>query len=197
MRPIHLNLAARPYRDYRMVWVVAGAMLAVTGLLLFANVRAGYHYLVSTRDTRAEIETLEAETRREIAMRRTTEEKIRRVDLKTLSAESRYVNAQLAERAFSWSLLLDRLERVVPNGVRLTTLNPSIDDKGVTRLSLSCIAKDGDGLVDILNRMMASPYFRNPFPLAEQTREDGSRQFTLEVVYMAEGLPAQPQEVKR
>lgn len=183
MKPIHLNLAARPWRDNRLVWVLVALMLAVTGLLLFANVRAGYHYLISTRETRQTIERLEAERRREETTRQAIAQQIARVDMARLSVASRYVNSQLAERAFSWSGLLDRLERVVPSGVRLTTLDPNVDKNGRIVLAMSCVAKNSDGMVDMLNRMIRDPHFDRPFPSSEQTREDGTREFTIQADY--------------
>jgi Tfp pilus assembly protein PilN len=163
--------------------VLVALMLGVTGVLLFANVRAGYHYLVSTRETRQTIEKLEAERRREETTRDAIGQQIARVDMERLGIASRYVNAQLAERAFSWSGLLDRLERVVPNGVRLTTLNPAVDKNGNIVLSMSCVAKNGDGMVDMLNRMIRDPHFDHPFPSSERTREDGMREFTIQADY--------------
>lgn len=188
MKPIHLNLAARPWRDNRLVLALVALILAVTGLLLFANVRAGYHYLVSTRETRETIETLEAEQRREETTRQSIAQQIARVDTKRLSLASRYVNAQLAERAFSWSGLLDRLERVVPSGVRLVTLNPAVEKGGKITLQLSCIAKNADGMVEMLNRMIRDPHFDRPFPSSERTREDGTRDFSIQVDYNPAGV---------
>src|SRR6185436_1394311 len=45
--------------------------------------------------------------RKEIA-----EQKLQALDLAGLDAQTRFVNAKLAERAFSWSTLLDELESV-------------------------------------------------------------------------------------
>lgn len=188
MKPIHLNLAARPWRDNRLVWALVALMLAVTGLLLFANVRAGYHYLISTRETRQTIERLEAERRREETTRDAIGQQIARVDMERLSVASRYINAQLAERAVSWSGLLDRLERVVPNGVRLTTLDPAVDKGGNITLSMSCVAKNSDGMVEMLNRMILDPHFDRSFPSSERTREDGSHEFTIQADYNPAGV---------
>jgi hypothetical protein len=38
-------------------------------------------------------------------------------------------------------------------------------------------------MVDMLNRMIRDPHFDRPFPSSEQTREDGTREFTIQADY--------------
>ena len=42
MKPLHLNLASRPYRDYRPVYATVVVMSLVTAFLMLYPVETGY-----------------------------------------------------------------------------------------------------------------------------------------------------------
>ena len=67
MKPIHLNLAARPYRDYRPLYAVVVAASLLIAFLMLNNIDTYYRYVRETRTTRQEIETLERQIRAERA----------------------------------------------------------------------------------------------------------------------------------
>ncbi|MGA7614198.1 MAG: PilN domain-containing protein [Thermoanaerobaculia bacterium] len=183
MKVIHLNLASRPYRDYRPVWAVVAVTGVLCAVLLVYNVQTAYRYLSNTEDTRARIGELQAQTAREQRLARTVAAKTEKFDLRELSEQSHFINGEIEERAFSWSALLDDLESVLPGDVHLTSLNPTIDPKGGVHLNLTCVAKSSDGMAELLRGLFASPRFENPFPQAEQTRPDGFN-FTMVVDYL-------------
>lgn len=182
MRTIHINIASRPYRDYRPVWAVAMAMAVISTILLVYNVRTAYQYLVETKETRAEIAAVTAETLREQRRASQLEASLRRFDIRKLTEETSYVNGHLRERAFSWSELLDDLESVVPRDVRLMSLSPTIDKNGI-RLSMTASSRRSDGMVQMLYNLMQNPHFNRPFPNVEEKHDDGTFRFSLEVDY--------------
>jgi Tfp pilus assembly protein PilN len=187
LKTIHLNLAARPYRDYTAVYAVA-ALLAVTSLVLMIyNVETVSRYLVSTRHTRATIAATEADIAREQQAADAVRQSLNQVDTATLNEEARYINAQLAERAFSWSALLDQLERVFPQDVRLTQLSPSVDKNRKATLQMSCVSKSPDGMVRLINRLVADPHFRRPFPRTESISND-EYQFIITADYIPDAV---------
>ena len=184
MKTIHLNLAAKPYRDYRPVYLTVAAMVLVTLILLGYNVITGYEYLIETEQTRAEIASLEKETAEERALAKTLDERIDQIDLRALDRRSRFINAQIKERAFSFSTLLDDMERTLPDDVRLLDLNPTFDDEGMIHLTLSCEARKRDGMTDLLNRFYSDPSFEDAFPRSERSEEGGIFKFSVEVKYL-------------
>lgn len=182
MRTLHINIASRPYRDYRPVWAVALAMAVVSAILLMYNVRTAWQYLVETKETRAQIAAENGETQREQRRSVELEASLRRFDIKKLTEETSYVNGHLRERAFSWSELLDDLEAVVPRDVRLLSLNPAIDKTRI-RLSMTARSRKGDGMVQMLNNLLQNPHFDRPFPNVEEKNDDGTFRFSLDVDY--------------
>jgi hypothetical protein len=60
VKPIHLNLASRPYRDYLPVNLLAAAMFVLMLLLAWFNIDTAIRYRVETKTTRAKIAQLAA-----------------------------------------------------------------------------------------------------------------------------------------
>lgn len=189
MKPIHLNLAARPYRDYRPVYAVVVALSLLSAFLMLNNIETYYRYIHETKATRAKIAQVEEQARTEKAKEDTARQRVKGLDLAQLDQQTRFINAKLAERAFSWSRLLDELESVLADDVRLISVTPQFTVNGPIPLSMNFEAKSGDGMITTINRMNADPQFKDAFPSNETANDDGTYTFVLSVDY----LPAVPQ----
>jgi Tfp pilus assembly protein PilN len=183
VKPIHLNLASRPFRDYRPVYAAVVVMALLTAILALNNVDTLLKYRTETKTTRGDITLLEQQTASEQHKADALTQRLRGVDLKLLSAQTEFANAQLAERAFSWSELLDRLERVLPDDVRLQSVSPTFDKDGLVHLAMMCVAKSGTGLSSTINRFNGDPHFANAFPTSEAIDQSGEHRITLGVDY--------------
>ncbi|HYO79624.1 MAG TPA: hypothetical protein VE010_24375 [Thermoanaerobaculia bacterium] len=187
MKPIHLNLAARPYRDYRPVYAAVVAMSLLTAFLMLNNVDTYFRYIHETQSTRAKIARVQAEAERERKNVAAAEQRLASIDLQQLDARTKFINAKLAERAFSWSALLDQLETILAKDVRLVSVSPSFTPDGPINLALSFEAKTGEGMIETINRMNADPRFRSPFPSNETAGDTGYR-FSLTAQYLPDNL---------
>jgi Tfp pilus assembly protein PilN len=167
VKPIHLNLASRPYEDKRLFITAVVGISIVIAALLFVNIDTYLRYRVSTETTRAKIQQLENEAQRERDRTESVKAQLAKIDTVALSKQTAFINAQLSQRAFSWSELLDRLEAVMADDVRLTSISPSFRPDGTVGLGLQLEAKTTDGLVNMLNRFNKDPQFTNPFPANE------------------------------
>jgi hypothetical protein len=173
VKPLHLNLASRPYRDYRPLYAVVVVTSLLIAFMLLNNIETGYRYVHETRATREKIDQIDRQI--EIENRRTEEanQRLRGVNVKLLADQAQFVNARLAERAFSWSELLDRLERVLPDDVRIESVSPSFSKDGLVHLTLVAIAKTGNGMTGTLDRLNGDPRFANAFPTSEEHTNAG------------------------
>ncbi|HEX8252398.1 MAG TPA: hypothetical protein VF846_04545, partial [Thermoanaerobaculia bacterium] len=148
MKPIHLNLAARPYRDYRPVYAAVVAMSLLTAFLMLNNVDTYFRYIHETQSTRAKIARVQADAEKERKNVAAAEQRLASINLEQLDARTKFINAKLAERAFSWSALLDQLETILAKDVRLVSVSPSFTEQGPINLSLSFEAKTGEGMIE-------------------------------------------------
>jgi Tfp pilus assembly protein PilN len=182
VKAFHLNLASKPYRNERPFIAVVVVSSLLIAFLTLMNFDSWYRYRNETQTTRSKIATLEKQAEQERARTDAVNQKIKGVDVRLLAKQTQFANAQLAQRAFSWSELLDNLERVLPDYVRLETITPSFEPSGLVHLTLQCVARDGDGLVNTLNRFNRSQHFTNPFPTNEDHTDQGYR-FNIGVDY--------------
>jgi type IV pilus assembly protein PilN len=183
VKPLHLNLASRPYRDYRPVYAAVVVMSLIAAFLMLNNVETYYRYTRETRTTRAKIAALEAQTQQERQREESAQQRIKGLDLGRLAAQTKFVNAKLSERAFSWSTLLDELESVLADDVRLASISPRFAPDGTIDLSLEFLSKSADGMIRTINKMHADPQFRNPFP-SRQAMIEGGYAFSMTVQYV-------------
>lgn len=183
MKPIHLNLASRPYRDYRPVYAVVVVLSLLTAFLMETNIETYYRYIHETKSTRAKIAELEVQTRREHEREESARERLKGLDLGRLGAQTKFINAKLAERAFSWSRLLDALESVLTDDVRLISVAPAFGPEGRIDLGLEFQSKSQDGMITTINRMNADPRFAEPFPNMQTQMEGGLYTFRIAVQY--------------
>jgi hypothetical protein len=182
LKPIHLNLAARPYRDYRPIYAVVVITSILIAFLALNNLDTYVRYVHDTRTTRNEIASIQTQIQQERRRADNATRTIGTMDLISLSKETKFVNTQLAERAFSWSELLDRLESVLPGNVRITSVTPQFADNGLVHLSLALEGKGTDSLLNTINRFQRDTHFSNPFPTNQETAPSGVR-FGLGVDY--------------
>lgn len=187
MKPIHLNLASRPYRDYRPVYAAVVVMSLLAAFLMLQNIDTYYRYIHETRATRAKIAQLEEQTRREAELQRGAQQRLAALDLRLLDDQTRFINAKLAERAFSWSVLLDELETILPKNVRILSIAPKFSPDGAIDLMMTFEAKTATGLIDTLNNLNSDPQFVNAFPGSETHSEKGHYSFNITTGYRPAG----------
>lgn len=177
------NLARRPFVDARPANVAVVVLLLAAVAFSVTSVRTVYAYLDGSRRSREEVASLRAEIERLEASRRDAEQKLAKFDLEGMRAGAEEANALARLRAFSWSRFLTRLERTLPNDFRVVAVSlarPSATEAGdgpgagASRLSLTLVTPDRDGMPRLLKAFYASPWFEEPTPLAEAGGEKGT-----------------------
>lgn len=183
MKTLHLNLAAKPFRDYRPVYAVVVITSLAIAFLMLNNVTTYYRYVIDTKSTRDKIAQLTADAEQEKRRAAAADAQLHNVDLTSLDAETKFINAQLAERAFSWSELLDRLERVMPDDARIKNIIPQFAKGGLVHLEVTFDGKAPDTYLHTLNALIADPHFSNPFPHNVTAVDPATYSFSIGVEY--------------
>lgn len=178
MKPLHLNLASRPYRDYRPVYAVVVLTSLLIAFLTLNNFDTWFRYKKDTQSTRSKIESIDAEAEKERKRADAVTAQLRGLDLVRLNTQTHFINTKLAQRTFSWSELLDRLEHVVGDDVRLVSITPQFAETGDVKLLLRFEAKNPNGMIETIDKMNADPQFANPFP-SSQVADNGIYLFGL------------------
>ena len=175
----------RPVRRVAALLAFAAAGLTAWNVFTWLAAGAGAH------EKTAELERLQSETTAARARIATLEHDLAGADLEAENRRAAYLNARIAERVFSWNLLLDRLIETMPPGVRLRQLSPEAARRGAAAapepetvaLGISGEAENEEELLEFIDRLFANPRFGRPDLAREATRDGGLVQFELAVAY--------------
>lgn len=194
------NLARAPFVNERPV-----RRLAITLWVLFATV--GGLGVWQSRASRLQASTqladlvrLNSETVVARERAATLERELRGADLPAQNERTEFLNRRLAERAFSWSSLLETLSQVMPRGVRLVRLSPegfaSERQRGGAKpppastahvgLRITGEAEETEALLEFVDRLFQHPAFDRPNLSRESEKKDLKIQFELTVAYLPE-----------
>ena len=191
-----VNLSSRPFRNRRLFWLVI--------LLLF--VVPAYFGLGAVGDLarrQAELDALDAEIQ---GLQRgvRTPDKSASGNVTISADRNRQLLAAselIARRSFSWSQLLDDIERNLPAGVRVlrvavAQIQPNerdaagVEIESAATLNMSVIGKGGAEVTAMINKFHESRRFK-VFPVSQKTVEGTEEiEFDLKVEYLTR--PAAP-----
>jgi Tfp pilus assembly protein PilN len=176
------NLATRPFYNVRAVQVLLGALAVVVLAFTLFNVielvrlRGSESTLGSTAaGSEAQAQKLRADAQR-IRMQ------INQKELEAVSAAAREANAIIDRRAFSWTQLLEQLEATLPADVRITTVQPRLDD-GIFRVAMAAEARRPEDVADFIDALEKTGAFRDVVPLREEVSDQGLVSTALDTVY--------------
>lgn len=123
-----VNLARRPFENTRPVVRTAAILWLVGGGLLVLNLWLYWSHYTGFSETRNELATVRAQiTARESELDR-LEKEVQGLDLGQQNQRVAFLNYLIAKRIFPWSRLFERLERVLPDNVRLNSVVPEVEE---------------------------------------------------------------------
>jgi type IV pilus assembly protein PilN len=121
---VRLNLATRALETHRRFLAGAGLTAVFAGL---AFLGLGWH-VYSARKVDAEQRARTERTRQELArleaQRKDLERYFSQKDIANLHDRAAFINTILDARSFNWTLMFMDLERILPGGVRVISIEP-------------------------------------------------------------------------
>lgn len=185
---IAVNLASRPYEDegqfYRQ-WGTALALAALfTAVMVFISVRRYQNAQLeweSARQTQGKVDELKKES----AM---AQQVLARPENRGTRDESQFLNSAILRKSFSWTKLMEDMEKVMPAGLRVTSIAPVMDQRNRFTLKIEVEGENRDTAVELLRNMEKSPHFRSP-QLAVETHTKLGEQTGVRSDIVASYLP--------
>lgn len=180
---LRVNLATRPFYNVRVVQVMLGLAVAlVIGLTAFnvtQIVRLGASQ--STLGARASQATLEA--RRLLADADRIRKQIDPQELQVVANAAREANAIIDQRAFSWTELFAQFEATLPPDVRITAVQPRIEENNFV-IGVGVEARRAEDLDAFVEALETGGSFHNVLAVKEQTGESGLIEAIVEANYV-------------
>ena len=183
------NFASRPFRDNRPVYVATAALFTLGAVVLVLNLRLVGEYRGGVAATRGAIAALEKRGRLADEKANAAKAALSSYRLSALADESRGLARIAAERRFSWTTLLTRLERTLPGQIGVTRLQPQFSATGEVVLDMELIARGREAIVPTIVALSKDPAFQEIELRSETTGEPGAVDpfvFQLQTKYFAE-----------
>jgi hypothetical protein len=189
---LRTNLSTRPFYNARAVQTA----LAVLALLVLAvtlyNVVQIVRLTLQQRSLSASAVQAERDAERLRAEAVGIRARIDPKELNVVAGQAREANAIIDQRTFSWTALFETFEDTLPADVRITSVQPRLEQNGTFYVGMIVEARraeDVDAFVEALERSGA---FRDVLPSEEQPNEEGMLEAVLDGIYVAPAQASAP-----
>jgi hypothetical protein len=139
-----------------MRWGTALAVAGVFTLVLLAWTTAGWF---NARRDHARIAEFQAQIDQRNRTRQQAEAFMNRPENRVIRDESRLINGLIERKAFSWTRVLENLERVMPPRVHLVSMHPQLAEDNQLALKMTVAGDSRDRAIALAQRMEETKRF--------------------------------------
>jgi len=189
---LDINLASRPYEDARQFWTRWGTALgaaALFTLVLLSLTITGWFNARRDHQTMARIRAQIADR----DQRRAHAEQILNLPAnRSTRDESQVLNELIERKAFSWTLVLENLEKVMPARLHLVSINPELDEDNQLALKMEVAGDSADRAIELARRMEDSRRFAQTTIVSQsstQSTTGDTVRVDIAALYIPETLP--------
>jgi type IV pilus assembly protein PilN len=188
---LDINLSSQPYEDARRFWMRWGTAVGALGLLtlvLFVLDATGYVGAHRDRIVMAQKRALIADRDK---VRLNAEQYLNKPENRTTRDESQYLNQLIERKAFSWTRVLENLEKVMPPRVHVVSISPQLNDDNELVLKMVIAGDSRERAIELEKRMEESRTFtqtHTPHEANIQSQTGDTYQAEISAIYIPEPL---------
>jgi type IV pilus assembly protein PilN len=189
---LDINLASQPYEDARQFWMRWGTALAAVAILTLALLTITVSGWFAARRDHTRMAELKASIAQRDLKRQQAEQFLNRPENRSTRDQSQFLNELIERKSFSWTRVLEDLEKVMPARVHLVSIQPEVDEDNQLRLKLSVAGDSRDRGLELARRMEDSRRFAQTRIVTESFRASNSGdpfQFNIVATYVPETMP--------
>jgi len=187
---LDINLASQPYEDARQFWMRWGTAVGAVALLTLILLTLDITGWVNARQDRAAIAEKKAMIADRDQLRAAAERTLNLPENRTTRDESQFLNQLIERKAFSWTQVLESLEKVMPPRVHLISISPELDEENQLGLKMAVGGDSRDRALELARRMEESHRFAQTQVTSEnfqQNNNNGDNElFDMEAIYIPE-----------
>ena len=180
---LRTNLSTRPFYNTRIVRVALIAVaLVAAGLTVFNAVELWR----LQRANREFSETVRRNDEAASALRTNAlavQQSLDRSRLARIDAAAREANALIDRRAFSWTELLNQFQATLPPSVRITSVQPQVDENGQLLVAITLRSRQQEDLDSFIEALEKTGVFRDVLSRSDSSMDDGSLLSVLQAFY--------------
>jgi Tfp pilus assembly protein PilN len=157
----HLNLSNNPFPHYRTANVLLSGVVVLTLVFSVWQLVSLRGYVDDVRKLAATKQELRVEWESLGDQIEDIDARLRRPEALAEIDEVLFLNTVIARQRFSWTLLLNDIERVIPQAVYLVALEPETGDSGEVLVRLEARGQTIDGLSEFIRDLEGADTFRD------------------------------------
>ena len=171
---ISINLATRPFVELRPLFARLRMAMAALAVLAVGLGIGLYFMATRARAAEAQMNDLKAQTVKFQQERAANEARMKQPENSGVLDRAKFLNAVFASKSFSWTSVMMDLERVLPAGVQVTSIDPAVTAEGDVNIHLR-VSGPRELEVDLVRNLEHSQRFLHPRLANEtaQTQETG------------------------
>lgn len=189
---LDINLASQPYEDARQFWMRWGTALAVVSVLTIALLTITVSGWFAAQHDHARIAQLKAGIAQRDQKRQEAEAFLNQTENRSTRDQSQFLNELIERKSFSWTRVLEDLEKVMPARVHLVSIRPELDDDNQLSLKMLVAGDSRDRALELARRMEDSRRFNGTHIVTESFRPSPTGdpfQFDIVATYVPETVP--------
>jgi type IV pilus assembly protein PilN len=166
---ISVNLANRPFVELRPLFARLRLAMGVLAVLAIGLGFALHSLNAKAAVARARMGALKVETYKYQHERQVNEGRMHQPQNMAVLERSQFLNALFAWKSFSWTAVMMDLEKVLPTGVQVTSIEPAITKEGDVNIRLR-VSGDRERAVQLVRNLETSQRFLLPRLSSEQAQ---------------------------
>jgi type IV pilus assembly protein PilN len=156
---VRLNLATSPLQTHRKFLAGSGLIGAFAGIVFLALGWHVYSVRKSNESLRARAAAVRQEMTRLVGQRDELENFFKEEQNARLNERSTFLNSLIDEQSLNWTQMFMDLEKIMPTGVRLVSIEPK-HEKGQVKVTLQIGAISDETKLKFMRALENSPAFK-------------------------------------
>ncbi len=166
---ISVNLATRPYVELRPFFLRLRVIMGILALLGVGAIIAAHVLQIKLDRAEAQMDRLHNQMFAAQQEKLHNEQRMRQPANAAVLDRAHFLNALFLRKSFSWTAVMMDLERVLPIGVQVTSIEPQISADGDVAIRLR-VAGDRDRAVQLVRNLERSRRFLQPRLMGESVQ---------------------------
>jgi type IV pilus assembly protein PilN len=193
---LDINLASRPYEDAREFWLRWGTALGGAIILTLALVTFTITGWYAARRDHTKISELQAKIAERDRTRAQAEAYLNQPENRSTRDQSQFLNELIERKSFSWTRVLEDLEKVMPARVHLISIHPELDEDNQLALKMMVGGDSREKAIELAHRMEDSHRFTQTHIDTENAETSTSNggdtvKFNINAIYVPEPVTVQ------
>lgn len=185
----NLNLSSKPFYNFKILLFMLFFLYIFSIFFSIYTAKKIYNNFKLSEDSKIKIASLNEALKKEMEENTKLKTRLNLIDKKKTVEKAEEVNSIILQRIFSWSKLLESLEKALPEEVRLLSLSTSMAGKSSLNVRISALSSKRDGMLKTIEALKESGSFKNIKPVQFQDEDRSSalgKKFELQFVYLLE-----------